>query len=625
LANEAATELSRLSSASHHRVQENTARFELMKNSLEQREILERLVTRSARMYSLPGAAIRLLERIEDPHCELEELRDILSSDPALSARLLRVVNSAFFGLSTKVSTLSQAVALLGRNKLRLVVLGFSLPDGLFRGVEQAILARYWHHTLYKAVTVREITVTRWPERAEETFLVGLFEDLGLLCLLQQLGTPFYRLVHLAWESGNDLLALERKALGFDHRQLTARLLQRWTLPEEIVLSVQYRAGAERPWIGLELPPPAQRFSSAENVARFHACLLSVADLCLQVWEDGHSHSSGEACRVMGVASQAQITGLTEHFRWLGLKPENLDVVQQTVAEKVSGLAELLQVELISEEMVAQIQKRAQARLAETAAAAAAQLLQLESICFRSSCDEGSCSSTPPDGTCAIPSPTGLGKGGSTVLGGEPAASECSWAVKNPQATCKPVSRTRVSSGSESIVRPDHGDFGCQYDPTSITADPGLIGFLSGALTACRAQRCPLSLLLIEIQATEDEFPLLGPDTLERLRTRLFQIAHFLQIPRSWIFPYGDWGLAVVLFDHERSRSTELAHHFLRSWKLWRPESAPGCRLQVGLAAGVVTASIPHRGLTPEDFLQRAERCLFGSRACGGVLKSIEI
>lgn len=200
---------------------------------------LSALVERTGGLYSLPSVAMEVLELTKDPEVDAHKLKACLERDAALTARLLRVVNSSLFGLSREVTDLGQAVAILGAQPLKLLVLGFSLPDALFAELAHDVLASYWQTTLCKAVAARAIGDRYFGGRGDEGLIVGLLQDVGLLVLLQQLQTPFVKFVEKASEAGVDLLSAERRTLGFDHTQLSRRLLDAWRLPESIVYAVE--------------------------------------------------------------------------------------------------------------------------------------------------------------------------------------------------------------------------------------------------------------------------------------------------------------------------------------------------------------------------------------------------
>ncbi len=140
-------------------------------------DILDRLVARARQFYSLPAVAMQVLDLTSNPHIDAHALKRCIECDPALTAKVLRVVNSSLFGLSREVSDLNQALALLGIKPLKLLVLGFSLPAGLFSDVETRTLGWFWRHTLTKAVAAREISETAWSQLGDESFTAALLQD----------------------------------------------------------------------------------------------------------------------------------------------------------------------------------------------------------------------------------------------------------------------------------------------------------------------------------------------------------------------------------------------------------------------------------------------------------------
>ena len=193
--------------------------------------LLQQITDRAGRLYSLPSVAVEVLELTSAPQVDTAALKACIENDPALTAKLLKVVNSSLFGLTRKVSDLNQALALLGVKPLKMLVLGFSLPKDLDRALETQALSRFWRHALIKAVACRELAEDIWRKSGDEPFIAGLLQDLGKLVLVQQLGEPFHRFLNQAECDPRPLVDLELETLGFDHTILTARLLDKWGLP----------------------------------------------------------------------------------------------------------------------------------------------------------------------------------------------------------------------------------------------------------------------------------------------------------------------------------------------------------------------------------------------------------
>jgi HD-like signal output (HDOD) protein len=196
---------------------------------------LEQLATRAMTLYSRPTVAMDVVRLAEQPCVDAAELKRSIEQDPALACKVLRVVNSSLFGLSRPVADLNQAIGLLGIKPLKLLVLGFSLPDSLFAGVAARELRWYWTSTLTRAVSSRMLCEQLWHKPGDEAFIAGLLHDIGILVLLRELGEPYVRFLAGAIKEKCHLAALEQDTLGFDHTQLSAALLARWQLPDRLV------------------------------------------------------------------------------------------------------------------------------------------------------------------------------------------------------------------------------------------------------------------------------------------------------------------------------------------------------------------------------------------------------
>jgi HD-like signal output (HDOD) protein len=199
---------------------------------------IDQIVGRAGALYSLPAVAVEVLKLTEQEKVDVAALRACIERDPALTAKILRVVNSAVFGLPRQVGDLGQAIGLLGIKPLKLLALGFSLPESLFLEAARDQLDWYWKSALVRAVAAREISEQLLKKPGDDCFLAGLLQDLGVLVLLGDVGRPYARLLNEVIVIGADLRRLEQESLGFDHVQLTAGLLEHWNLPRPLVAAV---------------------------------------------------------------------------------------------------------------------------------------------------------------------------------------------------------------------------------------------------------------------------------------------------------------------------------------------------------------------------------------------------
>jgi HD-like signal output (HDOD) protein len=199
------------------------------------REALDALV---GSVEALPSAASVVARYLESEEADGgAERREGLSLDPALAARVLRLANSARYQLPGRVASLDRAVRQLGPRALRLVTLTFRLADGPAATAVNRLYQDYWRRALTLAVTAARVAEASGISEADAAYTAGLLADLGVLVLAEREGeryAPLYQSV----AHGPNLLAAERRAFGFDHAAVGARLLQRWGLPESLVAAV---------------------------------------------------------------------------------------------------------------------------------------------------------------------------------------------------------------------------------------------------------------------------------------------------------------------------------------------------------------------------------------------------
>ena len=309
---------------------------------------LDRLVGRAEQLYSLPAVAMEVLHLTDNPQVDTRALKECIENDPALTGKILRVVNSSLFGLSREVSDLNQALALLGTKPLKLLVLGFSLPSGLYAGIEARTLGRYWRRTLTKAVAGRELAERLWHVPGDDAFIAGLLQDVGILLLLQQLGQPYAQFLDRVLDHGLDLDALEAKAMGFTHTALSAKLLARWHLPQNLVEAVA--------------ADPQQPAADATTGRSAPAQILHLAELVARLLADGQT----------GVL--ARLLELARDYR--NLPEDQLQALLVDLEEKVCQLASVLSLQLPEGVQYADILAEAQRQLANVASQAAEELLR---------------------------------------------------------------------------------------------------------------------------------------------------------------------------------------------------------------------------------------------------------
>src|SRR3954447_3496796 len=166
---------------------------------------------------SLPSIAIQVLDLAQKADVDIAEIARIISKDPALSGKILRTVNSSFYGRSQAVSTISHALVILGLQSVKTLVLGFSLVTNLSKNKSKGFKhIDYWRRSIYGATAARTIAAKLGLVQQEEAFLAALLKDIGMLVLDQVLGEQ-YGEVHAKAATHDDLVDVENDALGLSH------------------------------------------------------------------------------------------------------------------------------------------------------------------------------------------------------------------------------------------------------------------------------------------------------------------------------------------------------------------------------------------------------------------------
>ncbi|MGH7171399.1 MAG: HDOD domain-containing protein [Gemmataceae bacterium] len=202
--------------------------------------VLARIV-RDPRLPTPPAVALRVLEKASRPDCALSDISKIISHDAGLCAKLLKIVNSAFFNLSGKVSDIGRASNLLGLKRVRALVLGLSLPSMQRRTADDTHMSDHWKGSIATAMAAREWALFRRSPDAESEMVAALLCDLGALVLREIFPDAYNQvLAHPIEFFVCHQCELEEKFVGVNHAEVGAHLLRHWGLPDEITQAIRY-------------------------------------------------------------------------------------------------------------------------------------------------------------------------------------------------------------------------------------------------------------------------------------------------------------------------------------------------------------------------------------------------
>lgn len=208
---------------------------------MKKHQLLEKLYSRIDQLPTLPAVLPKLLELTEDPNSSAAEITSTISLDPALTAKVLTVANSAYYGFSKTIASLDRAIPLLGLNTVKTLALAVGVVRSLpaTDGVVSFPRERLWIHALAVATAMDKLGhLTSFD--TNYLFTLGLLHDLGIIALDQFFHDRFTQALALAAQDPEvSLPQAETQVIGFDHGQVGAFLLGRWKFPEVVVLPIQ--------------------------------------------------------------------------------------------------------------------------------------------------------------------------------------------------------------------------------------------------------------------------------------------------------------------------------------------------------------------------------------------------
>lgn len=194
-------------------------------------------VIRYPNLPSLPAIAARVLELTSDPDVQIKTIAEVVQKDQALSGKVLKTVNSSFYGLSERCGSIERAMGFLGLNTVKSLVLGFSLVDlsGEMEG-SGFDMEQHWRQTILGAVGAKVICEITKVSDADEVFSAGLFQDIGVLAMFAAMRGRYTDVI--SGSSHGEFSRFEKESFGFDHTLVGAELSKKWNLPERIVEAI---------------------------------------------------------------------------------------------------------------------------------------------------------------------------------------------------------------------------------------------------------------------------------------------------------------------------------------------------------------------------------------------------
>lgn len=199
------------------------------------------LANGAAHVASPPLVYDRLNQVLAHPHTGAADIARVISEDPGLTSRLLKLVNSGFFGFPQPVESVAKAVTVVGTSQIRDLALATSVISAFDRVPTELVdLEAFWFHSLACGVMARVIAAHRGADNVERFFVAGLLHDIGHLVVYVGAGEEAFRILERTETSGDPHIACERAILGTDHTEVGGALMETWNLPASLQEAVRW-------------------------------------------------------------------------------------------------------------------------------------------------------------------------------------------------------------------------------------------------------------------------------------------------------------------------------------------------------------------------------------------------
>lgn len=202
---------------------------------------IQRLFAGGTKIPSLPEIFYQFKKVIDDPESSFQEIGNVISKDPGLTVRLLKIVNSPFFGFPSRIETVSHAIGIIGRNQLNDLVLSTVVIDR-FKGipVQSINMKTFWKHSVACGLAASLLAARMRAANPERFFVAGLLHDIGHVAICMKLPVKVLEVSLRARLKSEPLCKVEEEVMGFNHAEVGGHLLKTWKLPESLAESVAF-------------------------------------------------------------------------------------------------------------------------------------------------------------------------------------------------------------------------------------------------------------------------------------------------------------------------------------------------------------------------------------------------
>jgi len=268
---------------------------------------------------TLPAVASKIINLVNNPRTSANDITQVISRDPALAAKVLRLVNSAYYGFPRQIKTITHAIMILGFKDLKNLVVSASVFK-MFKGQANLIdidLEALWQHSIGCAICAKLLAIRKKSKEPEEAFMAGLLHDIGKILLRQYWKKEFAEVIQMVKEKSIWIKEAEEKVLGITHAEVGAVLANKWNLPATLSKAIH-----------MHHQPQKAKESEYELAALTHA-----ADVFCRI-------------RKVGSGGDSTIPQLKkEVWIYLGLKPDQLEDIYSEIDKEMEKAEAFLRID----------------------------------------------------------------------------------------------------------------------------------------------------------------------------------------------------------------------------------------------------------------------------------------
>jgi putative nucleotidyltransferase with HDIG domain len=204
-------------------------------------EYIKEKVQTIIQLPALPTIAMEVVEMVDNPKTSASKLGKLISTDQALTAKVLKIANSPFYGFPRKISTIDFAIIVLGYDALKEIVISISLVSSLQKKSDALFDAKsFWDHSITSGVLARRLARDLGYRVSGEVFVGGLLHDMGVSVLHRYFRSEYKRIVEILEETDLNALEAEESVMGVTHAEVGGWLAERWNLPDHLVEAIRF-------------------------------------------------------------------------------------------------------------------------------------------------------------------------------------------------------------------------------------------------------------------------------------------------------------------------------------------------------------------------------------------------